>query len=154
MSRHFLSFILVAIISFFMINSIAEGRELIGNERIIDGHLLPCLSEVACVSSWPKDSQSYIAPIVYHADKNQAKEILLKVLTVVPRTHVVETQDNYILAEAKGKFFGGIDDIEFYFPPNLSMIELRSTSRNSKFDLGVNRRRLEQIRLALKDLNI
>ncbi|MEM8779115.1 MAG: DUF1499 domain-containing protein, partial [Cyanobacteria bacterium P01_G01_bin.49] len=34
------------------------------------------------------------------------------------------------------------------------VIHLRSASRNHQFDLGVNRRRLEQIRLALRDLNI
>ncbi len=170
MLRHFLSLILVAIISLFIFNSIAYGTELIEDERIIDNHLLPCSSQVACVASWPKESQrllrrtttepaltvgqSYIAPIVYHIDKNRAKEIVSKVLTVVPRTQVIETKDNYILAESKGKFFGGIDQLEFYFPPKLSIIEMRSASRKGKLDLGVNRRRLEQIRLALKDLNI
>ncbi|EAZ91824.1 DUF1499 domain-containing protein [Crocosphaera chwakensis] len=154
MFRYFLSLILVTIISLFTIDSIAYGTELIKNERIVENHLLPCPSEVACVASWPQENQSYIAPIVYHIDKNQAKEILSKVLTRVPRTHVIETKNNYILAESKGKFLGGIDELEFYFPPKLSIIELRSASRKGKLDLGVNRRRLEQIRLALKDLNI
>lgn len=154
MLRHCLSLILVAIISLFVIDSIAYGTELIENQRIIDNHLLPCRPEVACVASWPKESQSYIAPIVYHIDKNKAKEILSKVLTVVPRTQVIETKDNYILAESQGKFLGRIDQLEFYFPPKLPIIELKSASHKSKLDLGLNRRRLEQIRLALKDLNI
>ena len=47
-----------------------------------------------------------------------------------------------------------MDDLEFYFTPNSSTIELRSASRSNKFDLGLNRRRLEQIRLALKELNV
>ncbi|MDJ0729488.1 MAG: DUF1499 domain-containing protein [Crocosphaera sp.] len=154
MIRHFWLLILVTFFSFFFIQSMVYGSELRENERITNNHLLPCSSEVACVVSWQEESQFYIAPISYHITRNQAKEILLKVLTVVPRTKVIEIKDNYILAESKGKFLGGIYEVEFYFPPNLSVIELRSASRSSKFDLGVNRRRLEQIRLALKDLNI
>ncbi len=154
MIRHLFSLILVTILSLFSINSIAYGRELGESDRIINGHLLPCPSEVACVVSSQEENKSYIAPISYHIDRNQAKEIFLKVLTVVPRTEVIATKDNYILAQSQGKFWGRLDDLEFYFPPNLSIIELRSASRSNKFDLGLNRRRLEQIRLALKDLNI
>ena len=154
MSRYFLSVILVTIFSFFSLHSIASGTELRESDRIIEGHLLPCPSEVACVVSLQEESKFYIAPIFYHIERNKAKEILLKVLTVVPRSKVIETKDNYILAQSKGKFWGRMDDLEFYFTPNSSTIELRSASRSNKFDLGLNRRRLEQIRLALKELNI
>ncbi len=47
-----------------------------------------------------------------------------------------------------------VDDVEFYFPANENVIHLRSASRVGESDLGVNRRRVEQIRLALRDLNI
>lgn len=154
MSRYFWSIIIVGGLSFFLTNSVVYGTELLENNRFLNGHLLPCESTSSCVVSLDKQSKSYIAPILYHTNINQAREILLKVLTVVPRTTVVETTDNYIRAEAKGKFLGGRDELEFYFPANKSVIELRSASGNSNFDLGLNRRRLEQIRLALKDLNI
>ncbi|ACK67025.1 protein of unknown function DUF1499 [Rippkaea orientalis PCC 8801] len=153
-SRHFWTIIIVGLLSFFVINSVAYGTELIENHRLTEGHLLPCAPEVSCVVSLDQASKSYIAPIPYHTNINQAREILLKVLTVVPRTTVVEITDNYIKAEATGKIFGGIDELEFYFPSNDSVIQLRSASRNSQFDLGLNRRRLEQIRLALRELNI
>ncbi|MEA5511759.1 DUF1499 domain-containing protein [Crocosphaera sp. UHCC 0190] len=154
MSRHFWSIIIVGLLSFFLTNSVAYGTELIENNGLREGHLLPCPSGVSCVVSDSQESKSYIAPIPYHTDSNHAREILLKVLTVVPRTKVVQTTDNYIRAESTGKIFGGIDELEFYFPPNQPLIQLRSASRNSQFDLGLNRRRLEQIRLALRELNI
>ena len=84
----------------------------------------------------------------------KAKETLLKVLTIVPKTKVIKIETNYIRAESKSKLFGIIDDIEFYFPRDDKIIQVRSASSKLKFDLGVNRRRLEQIRLALRDLNI
>ena len=154
MSRHFWSIIIVGLLSFFLINSVAYGTELIENNRVFENHLLPCPSTSSCVVSLEQESKSYIAPIPYHTNINQAREILLKVLTVVPRTTIVEITDNYIRAESTGKIFGGIDELEFYFSAKDSVIQLRSASQNSQFDLGVNRRRLEQIRLALRDLNI
>jgi uncharacterized protein (DUF1499 family) len=44
--------------------------------------------------------------------------------------------------------------VEFYFPKNESVIHIRSSSRVGDSDFGVNRTRLEQIRLALRDLDI
>ncbi len=151
---YWLSIILSGLLSLLLINSVTLAAELTKTTRLVNDHLLPCPPDVSCVVSFQENSKSYIKPIAYHSDLNQARELLLKVLTVVPRTQVIETTDNYIKAEAKGKFFGGIDELEFYFSPHQSVIQVRSASRNRNFDLGLNRRRLEQIRLALKELNI
>ncbi|MGK7938675.1 MAG: DUF1499 domain-containing protein [Crocosphaera sp.] len=153
-SLYFRSIILSVLLSLLLINAVTLATELTNKTRLVDNHLLPCPPEISCVVSFNQESPSYIEPISYHIELNQAKKILLKVLTVVPRTQVVEITDNYIKAEAKGKFFGRIDELEFYFPPHQSLIQLRSASRNGNFDLGLNRRRLEQIRLALKELNV
>jgi uncharacterized protein (DUF1499 family) len=121
---------------------------------ISNGHLTNCPASPNCVVSQDADSKHAIEPIPYHLDRSKAQEILLKVITVVPRTEVIEQTDNYIHATSQIPIFGFIDDVEFYFPPNESVIHLRSASRVGDWDLGVNRRRVEQIRLALRDLNI
>jgi uncharacterized protein (DUF1499 family) len=90
----------------------------------------------------------------YAGDLKTTKETLLKVLSVVPRTVVVEETDNYIRAESTSRVFHFVDDVEFYFPPDEQVIHVRSASRVGESDLGVNRRRIEQIRLALGDLNV
>ncbi|MBU7582985.1 MAG: DUF1499 domain-containing protein [Nostoc sp. TH1S01] len=117
-------------------------------------HLTPCPSSPNCVVSQDADAKHSIDPIAYHVDRDTARATLLKVLTVVPRTEVIEQTDNYIHALSKSRIFKFIDDVEFYFPANESVIHIRSASRVGQSDLGVNRRRLEQIRLALRDLNI
>ncbi len=119
-----------------------------------NNRLASCPASQNCVVSLNADSKHAIEPIAYHVDRDKAREILLKVLTVVPRTEVVEQTDNYIHATSKSRIFKFIDDVEFYFPDNESVIHLRSAARVGDSDLGVNRRRLEQIRLALRDLNI
>ncbi len=119
-----------------------------------DGYLSPCPESPNCVVSQNADSTHAISPIEYHTDLATARETLLKVLTVVPRTEVVEQTENYIRAESKSRIFKFVDDVEFYFPSDEPVIHLRSASRVGESDLGVNRRRMEQIRLALGDLNV
>ncbi|WP_353930563.1 DUF1499 domain-containing protein [Okeanomitos corallinicola TIOX110] len=121
---------------------------------IDNDHLALCPASNNCVVSQNGDAKHSIEPIVYHVDRDQAKETLLKVLTVVPRTEVVEKTDNYIHALSKSRIFKFIDDVEFYLPADESVIHIRSASRVGESDLGVNRRRMEQIRLALQDLDI
>jgi uncharacterized protein (DUF1499 family) len=119
-----------------------------------NGHLSSCPASDNCVVSQDGDSKHAIDPIAYHIDRDTARKTLLKTLSVVPRTEVIEQTDNYIHALSKSRIFKFIDDVEFYFPPNESVIHVRSAARVGESDLGVNRRRLEQIRLALRDLNI
>jgi uncharacterized protein (DUF1499 family) len=118
-----------------------------------NGHLSPCPSSPNCVVSQDGDEKHAIDPLTYQGDRTTAKENLLKVLSVVPRTKVIEDTGNYILAESTSRIFKFVDDVEFYFPEAENVIQVRSASRVGESDLGVNRRRIEQIRLAMKDLS-
>ncbi|MEA5618521.1 DUF1499 domain-containing protein [Cronbergia sp. UHCC 0137] len=118
------------------------------------GNLAPCPASPNCVVSQNADSEHAIEPIFYHLDRDTVRKTLLKVLTVVPRTEVIVQTDNYIHAISKSRIFKFIDDVEFYLPADKSVIHIRSASRVGDSDFGVNRRRLEQIRLALSELNI
>lgn len=119
-----------------------------------DGKLLPCPDKPNCVVSQGADADHGIAPIQYTRDRAAARELLIKVLGVVPRTEIVTQTDDYIRVKCTSRIMGFVDDAEFYFPPDESVIQLRSAARLGESDLGVNRRRLEQIRLALQDLGI
>jgi uncharacterized protein (DUF1499 family) len=123
------------------------------NLGIKNGYLSPCPETPNCVVSQNADAAHAIAPIEYHTDLDTARETLLKVLSVVPRTEVVEQTDNYLRAQSKSRIFKFVDDVEFYFPSDEKVIQVRSASRVGQSDLGVNRRRIEQIRLAMNDLN-
>lgn len=124
------------------------------NLGIANGSLSPCPTSPNCAVSQNADEAHYIEPLVYKIDSDKAREALLKVLGVVPRTEIVEQTPNYIRAESKSRIFKFVDDVEFYFPANERVIHVRSASRVGDSDLGVNRRRIEQIRLALQDLNV
>ena len=118
------------------------------------GHLAACPSSPNCVISQNGDEKHAVEPIAYQGDRATAKETLLKVLSVVPRTEVIEDSDNYIHAESTSRIFKFVDDAEFYFPEDENVIQVRSAARVGESDLGVNRRRIEQIRLAMEDLGV
>jgi uncharacterized protein (DUF1499 family) len=114
--------------------------------------MAPCPATPNCVVSKGADAEHKIEPLTYKGDRATAYADLLRVLTVVPRTVVTEKTDTYIRAESTSRIFHFVDDVEFYFPTDEKLIQIRSASRVGESDLGVNRRRLEQIRLALQDL--
>lgn len=115
--------------------------------------MAPCPTTPNCVVSKGADAEHQIEPLAYQGDRGAAYANLLKVLTVVPRTVVTEKSSDYIRAESTSRIFHFVDDLEFYFPADEKLIQIRSAARVGESDLGVNRRRLEQIRLALQDLN-
>lgn len=119
-----------------------------------DGQLSPCPDSPNCVVSQNADADHAIAPLSYQTDRDTARDIVLKVLTVVPRTQVVEQTDSYIRFASSSRLLGFVDDGEFYFPEDEAVIHIRSASRLGESDLEVNRRRIEQIRLALQDLGV
>ncbi len=148
MSR-FLSIILGLIIASSLFSGSASAAIGINSDR-----LEPCPSSPNCVVSVNGEGEHQIDPITYQSDRATAKETLLKVLSVVPRTEVIENTDNYIHAESTSRIFKFVDDVDFYFPEDKNVIHLRSASRVGESDLGVNRRRMEQIRLAMQDLGV
>ena len=124
------------------------------NLGVKNQQLSPCPASPNCVVSQNGDKTHAIAPIAYQSSPEKAKETLFKVLSVVPRTQIIEQTDDYIQAESSSKLLGFVDDVEFYFPKDAKIIQVRSASRLGDSDLGVNRRRIEQIRLAMKDLGV
>ena len=51
-------------------------------------------------------------------------------------------------AQARTRWLGFVDDLEFWSNPAAQAIEMRSASRLGREDLGVNRQRIEAIRAA------
>jgi uncharacterized protein (DUF1499 family) len=122
------------------------------NIGLESGTLSACPTSPNCVVSQNGDEGHAIAPIAYRGDRDTARQNLIAILGVVPRTQIVEQRDDYILAESESRLMGFVDDNEFYLPKDENVIHMRAAARLGESDLGVNRRRLEQIRLAFDDL--
>lgn len=102
------------------------------------GALAPCPSPAHCArADWSV------------ADPQAALAALLPVLEAMPRTVVVDADGGYVHATATSALFGFVDDLELYADTQAGLLQTRSVSRLGDSDLGVNGRRLEELRQAL-----
>jgi uncharacterized protein (DUF1499 family) len=114
------------------------------NLGVKDGKLAACPGTPNCVSSQSDDAQSKIDAL-----PGVAIAEIKKVVNAMAGTTIVEEKDNYLYAEFKSKLMGYVDDVEFYLDSSANAVQVRSASRLGKSDLGVNRKRVEEIRSKL-----
>ena len=130
----------------------ASGRSFGGNSGIglgiLGGRLAPCPNKPNCVSSQTaaSDKQHYIEALTYSAEPAQARERLDRALAGMKRARVVVCEANYWRVEFTSALWRFVDDVEFLFDDNARRIDIRSASRVGYSDLGVNRRRIGEIR--------
>jgi len=110
------------------------------------GKLLVCPNTPNCVSSQSTDAAYQIEPLAYSVESAQALADLKSVIEAMPRTKIITETDNYIYAEFTTALMGFVDDAEFYLDEAAGVIHVRSASRLGQSDLGVNRKRVEEIR--------
>ncbi len=82
----------------------------------------------------------------YEAEENEALARLRSIIEAMPRTKIVKATPQYLRAEFRSAIFGFVDDVELAVGGAPGVIHVRSASRVGYWDLGVNRRRVEQIR--------
>jgi uncharacterized protein (DUF1499 family) len=111
--------------------------------------LAPCPKRPNCVNSaFPDDKKHYIQPLkLSNLGESQSKERLLEIINSFERIKVVTVEENYIAVEFSSRWFGFVDDVELVIDEKLTHI--RSASRTGYSDLGVNKKRVEEIRKRL-----
>ena len=115
------------------------------------GRLKTCPSSPNCVCSYDTDKEHGIEPIQFSGESKEAIASLKQIIETTPLTEIIESSDDYLYAEFTTKLMGYVDDVEFYAPANTDVIHVRSASRLGKSDLGLNRKRVEEIRAKFKD---
>lgn len=123
-----------------------------GNLGVKNGKLAACPDRPNCVSSQAGDEAQHIAPLNAPASSpsDAVLQSFLEILRNQPGARIVETRPGYVRAEFSSKFFGFVDDAEFWWRTP-DKIEVRSASRLGYSDLGVNRARIEALRTQLQE---
>ncbi|MHC5614853.1 MAG: DUF1499 domain-containing protein [Nostoc sp.] len=103
-----------------------------------------------CISSQSADATHKIAPLSFTSTPQQGITNLKKIIQSLPRTKIITESKDYLYIEFKSALLGFVDDVEFYLDRNANVIQVRSASRLSESDLGVNPQRIETIRAKLK----
>jgi uncharacterized protein (DUF1499 family) len=117
------------------------------NLGVKDGRFAACKPTPNCVSSQadPADREHYIRPIAF----NGAMHELRRAVESMTRATVIREEDNYLYAEYKSALMGYVDDVELLLDEKAALVHVRSASRLGRSDFGVNRKRIEELRVLI-----
>ena len=135
----------VAIMFFFRGKASQNGKA----PGLVNGQLTKCSSKPNCAcSEYADDDTHFVKPIsISNAGADWAK---LKNAIENTGGTIVAASDDYLAATYTSKLFKFVDDVEARLDPVNNVIHIRSASREGYSDMGVNAKRVEAIRKALK----
>jgi uncharacterized protein (DUF1499 family) len=133
---------LVLLLSACGSNSVTTG--------IVDNRLTPCPESPNCVSSDASDEVHRVEPYKLKAAPEEAWRSLRDVVEAQKRVTVITADDAYLHVEVRSAIFRFVDDAEFHLRPDDGIIAVRSAARVGHGDMGINRKRIETIREALR----
>jgi len=113
----------------------------------------PCPDTPNCVFSDAPAGSHHVDPFVIAGTPHDWDALWSAVAEEIerqPRTEIVVRTERYIHAECRSLLFRFVDDLELQLRPDRGQIAVRSASRVGYSDLGVNRRRVEALRVALR----
>ncbi len=113
-----------------------------------DGRLRPCPSSPNCVCSEDSDKGHAIAPLRFTGDPSAAFARAKEAALTLPGTKLVGETTDFMHFESTSALMGFVDDLELQLVPGKDEIGVRSASRLGYGDMGVNRKRIEELRAA------
>lgn len=133
----------------FFINCSGTRPQDIG---VRQGRLKPCPEKPNCVNSQAdiQDKIHSIEPVSYTLPLLDEQKRLKETVLGLPRTSLVKSETGYMHFEFTSLLMRYKDDVEFYLDDSVKLIHIRSASRLGTSDMGVNRKRTEEIRTLLK----
>jgi uncharacterized protein (DUF1499 family) len=105
-------------------------------------------SQAALFPGHPQLEYARIAPLRYTGDGKAAFAKVVATVRALPRTVVVKEESGYVYAQSTTRWLGFTDDLELLLDEPEQTIHVRSASRLGQEDFGVNRARVEAIRVA------
>jgi len=116
--------------------------------------LPPCLDSPNCVSSQAQDAKHYIAPFNIIGEPYKAWETLKNAIIDKKRMVITHETHDSLHAEATSLVFRFLDDINIILDADAQLIHIRSASRTGHSDFGINRKRIEELRLKLQKAHV
>jgi uncharacterized protein (DUF1499 family) len=113
-----------------------------------------CPDSPNCVSSQAKDANHYITPFKIIGNVDLAWSALKNALLSQSRTVITHESGNKLHAQATSLVFRFVDDIDVLVDADTQLIHIRSGSRIGYGDFGVNRKRVEKLRLQLQQAHV
>ena len=145
-----LSKLLILTILLPAVTTTAASSDTIKGEHDVKP-LRPCPSSPNCVSSQATDPQQLMEPIPFAGAQEAAQARLRAIVQAMPRAEIILDRQGYLAVSFRSRIFSFVDEAEFSFDADRSLIHFRSGARTGFYDFGVNRSRMEWIAAAFKD---
>ena len=97
----------------------------------------------------PHRELATIAPLPLVGDGPQTLARVRSIALALPGATLVNERPDYLYVQFRTRWLGFVDDAEFWFDPGAQVIQVRSASRLGQRDFGVNRARIEAVRMQL-----
>jgi uncharacterized protein (DUF1499 family) len=91
------------------------------------------------------DHQHHMPAIPFTIPTQAVVHAIMDAIAEYPRTRIVSRDTHYVHAEFRSRLFRFVDDVELVVDPVARVLHFRSASRVGHSDLGVNRRRMEEL---------
>lgn len=105
-----------------------------------NNQLAGCPDSPNCVCSFDTRDSHRIDPLRGNLDA------IKRALAQMPSAEIIREEGDYLYAEFTSRLMGYVDDVEFLADPASGVVHVRSASRLGHSDLGVNAKRVEEIR--------
>jgi uncharacterized protein (DUF1499 family) len=116
-----------------------------------EGRLHPVKKDAQnAVSSFSDAPYSQIKPINASKDPRATFGRLVEAVKASTGATVIKQDPNYLYAEFQTPLLKFVDDVEFLLDEGNGVIHVRSVSRLGRKDFGVNRKRIETLREAIR----
>ena len=120
---------------------------------ILKNELRPCPDKPNCVSSYASESdKEHFIEALMTSEAEICLEKLGADLTKDAAVELVKSDKDYAHLVYTSSLFRFKDDLELYVDKNRKGLQVRSASRTGYSDIGVNRQRVEDIRLVSRSL--
>ena len=120
-----------------------------GNIGVDDSKLSPCPARPNCVSSDSAAADHQVEPYRLAVPAPEGWQMVRTLVAELPRATIITQGPDYLHAECRSAVFGFVDDLELHLRPDNKIIAVRSAARLGYSDLGVNRKRVEELRSKL-----
>ncbi|MBU0943059.1 MAG: DUF1499 domain-containing protein [Proteobacteria bacterium] len=122
------------------------------NSTMSSGHLLPCPARPNCVSSEAPNGSSHIAPLHFSGPACEAWLALQDIL-INMGGQIEKADDHFLHVTFQSRIFRFVDDLSCRLDHANNLIHIRSASRIGYSDFGVNRQRVERVRVTFDNLS-
>lgn len=133
-----------AILILILVSSCSAPRPI--DLGVTDSKLSPCPDKPNCTNSFfSDDAEHFLEAIKIVSNKERAHQKITGILSKNSNAKIITSTTDYIHAEYTSSLMKFVDDVEFYFGTD-KRVHFRSASRSGHSDLGVNKKRIEEIR--------